>query len=95
MNGTPLLFTGIPDTSSITYVEILDSLGADVVRIFALCGVCVLLYALINIFVDRDKVIFSEGPITLKIEDFDFFMLMMGIYFSVMGAIFYFKIPIS
>ncbi|WMW24341.1 hypothetical protein RE474_09590 [Methanolobus sediminis] len=95
MNNSSLIFTGIPDVSAITYIDILDNLGADVVRIFALCGVCVLLYALINIFVDRDKVLFSKGPITLKIEDFDYFMLMMGLYFSIIGMIFYFKIPIS
>lgn len=80
--------------AQITYSDILQHLGSDVVRVFLLCGVCVLLYSLINIFVSRDKVLLSAGPLLVKVEDFDFFMLMMGIFFTLMGGIYYLNIPL-
>lgn len=80
--------------AQITYSTILQHLGSDVVRVFLICGVSVLLYTLINIFVSRDTVLISAGPLLVKVEDFDFFMLLMGIYFTLMGGIYYLNIPL-
>lgn len=80
--------------AQITYSDILQHLGADVVRVFLICGVSVLLYTLINIFVSRDKVLLSAGPLLVEVEDLDFFMLLMGLYFTLMGGIYYLNIPL-
>lgn len=97
MNNTSLSLSGYfpPSVNEITYYDVLNNLGADVVRIFLLCGVSVLIYCLLNIFVSREKILFSAGPLEIKISDFDYFMLMMGIYFSILGVIYYFNLSIG
>ena len=75
--------------AKITYFDILHHLGSDVIQVFIICGVSVVLYSLVNIFVSRERVLLSAYPLLLKVEDFDFFMLLMGFYFTLMGVIYY------
>lgn len=79
--------------STITYLSILDNLGGDIVRVFLLCGVSVVCYSLVNIFVARDRVLLDLSSFFPRLifhaDDIDFFMLLMGLYFTLMGVIYY------